>query len=75
MAVYEDSSFTKVAGSDFAVQVPDHINIGIVGTNFADTGYNVVAENCWMTPDNNPDNVVRYDILLNGCANPDVRLQ
>jgi hypothetical protein len=71
MAVYEDSSFTKVAGSDFSVAVPDHINIGIVGTNFADTGYQIVAQNCWMTPDNDPNNAIKYDILLNGCANPD----
>jgi len=72
MAVYEDSSFTIVAGSDYTVQVPDHIHLGLMltdGDNFL-----LQAKRCWVTPDANATNVVQYDIIQDGCPNEDVSL-
>ena len=63
MAVYDDSSFTRVADSDFSINVPDDVFVGIVGNNFGDSGYVIKAEECWITPDDNPDNEIRYDVI------------
>jgi len=71
MAVYDDSSFTRVADSDYQVNVPDDVFVGIVGNNFGDSGYVIKAEECWITPDDNPENEVRYDVISAGCANAD----
>ena len=72
MAVYEDNSFTKVADTDYEVAVPDHVNVGVSGNNLGDTGYTVVAKNCWVTPDDDVNNPIKYDALIDGCPNPDV---
>ena len=71
MAVYEDNSFTKVADTDYEVAVPDHV-VGVSGNNLGDTGYTVVAKNCWVTPDDDVNNPIKYDALIDGCPNPDV---
>merc|ERR1712048_551784 len=71
MAVYEDSSFTKVAASDFSITVPDHVYVGVVGNNFGTSGYVIKTEECWITPDNNPDNTIRYNVITAGCADAD----
>ena len=72
MAVYEDNSFTKVADTDYEVAVPDHVNVGVSGNNLGGTGYTVVAKNCWVTPDDDVNNPIKYDALIDGCPNPDV---
>lgn len=69
IAVYEDSSFTVVAGSDFAVTVPDHVHLGLMltdGDNFM-----LQAKRCWVTPDASANNTVQYDIIQDGCPNAD----
>merc|ERR1712062_13082 len=71
MAVYEDSSFTKVAPSDYIAVVPEHVNVGIVGTDFDDTNYKIIIKNCWMTPDNDPNNQSKFYVIKDSCPNPD----
>merc|ERR1711892_1253199 len=68
MAVYEDSSYTKVAASDHSITVPDLVYVGVVGNNFGSSGYVIQTQECWVTPDSNPDNTIRYDVITNGCA-------
>lgn len=72
MAVYEDPSYTIVAGADFAVTVPDHIHLGIMLTE--GDKFILQAKQCWVTPDSDPNNSTQYMILENGCANADVRI-
>merc|ERR1711892_701415 len=69
MAVYEDSSFTKVAENGVAITVPDYVHIGVVGNNIGEMV--IVARDCWITPDNDPNNLVQYNILGDACANQD----
>lgn len=70
MAVYEDASFTSVAGADFTIEVPNHIFIGMA---LVDAGNFVLqALECWVTPDASPDHEVHYDVLNDGCANVEV---
>jgi len=66
MAVYEDVSFTKVAENGVAVAVPDHVYIGLVGKNIGDLV--VVADYCYITPDNDASNPVRYDVIVDQCV-------
>ena len=66
MAVYEDESFTKVSDNGISVAVPDHVYIGVVGTDIGN--FQVIAENCYVTSGNDPSSSVRYNVLTNGCA-------
>ena len=59
---------------DYEVAVLGHVNVTISGNNLGDTGYTVVAKNCWVTPDDDVNNSIRYDILIDGCPNLDVSL-
>jgi len=68
MAVYEDSSFTKVAAAEHSITVPDLVYVGVVGSNFGNSGYVVSVQDCWVTPDNDPTNTVRYNVITSGCA-------
>ena len=68
MAVYEDQSFTKVADKANSINVPDHIYVGVVGRNIGSRV--VVAEDCWITPTNDANNPIRYDVLTGACADP-----
>ena len=72
MAVYEDNSYTKVAASDYSITVPDLVYVGVVGNNFGNSGYVVQTQECWVTPDSNPENTIRYDVITNGCADVNV---
>ena len=67
MAVYEDESFTSVAGADYVVSVPDDIFIGIALQGAE--GFVLRAKDCWITPGAADDSQTRYDILNDGCAN------
>jgi len=72
IALYEDSSYTTVAGSNYSITVPDHVHVGIMLTYTA--SFLLQARDCWVTPDTNPANPTKYPILENGCKDTHVSL-
>merc|ERR1712048_367834 len=58
-----------VADESFEVEVPDHIFIGIVLTDSGN--FNIQSRTCWVTPDDDKDNPIQYNILMDGCPNQD----
>merc|ERR1739838_725568 len=46
----------------------DLVYVGVVGSNFGNSEYVVNVQDCWVTPDNDPTNTVRYDVITSGCA-------
>lgn len=70
MAVYEDASYTTVVADNFAVIVPDHVYLGIALTNGAN--FLLQTTRCWVTSDSDPNNLIQYNVMDNGCPNPEV---
>ena len=71
--IYEDISFTKIAAADHSITAPDPVYVGVVGSNFGNSGYVVQVQDCWITPDNDPTNTVRYNVITSGCEDAAVR--
>jgi len=74
-AIYDDSSFTRVADSIFTHAVGDRIHVGVVAKH--SDGKSVRVENCWITPSVDSNDATKRDIIIDGCAvdnnlNPDV---
>jgi len=67
IAVYEDASFTKVAGNNYEVIVPDHVFIGLVLNNAPN--FIIRATRCWVTPNANSNHAHQFTIIENGCKN------
>ena len=66
MAVFTDDSYLTAAEEDFEIAVSDDVYVGMV----LDQGeFNVQARTCWVTPDNNAHNTIKYLLIENGCVN------
>ena len=72
MSLYTDATYANAAGDDYAVNVPDNIYIGL-GLMESD-GFILQAKNCWITPSNDPQDSIRYEIISDACPNSAVNI-
>jgi len=70
MAPYTDSSFSVVAENSSTVTIPEDVYIGL---SLADASAEFVtyAKDCWVTATDNPEDTDMFDLVVDGCVNPD----
>ena len=72
MAPYTDSSYSVVSSETDTVTIPEDVFIGLALTD-AGSEFVTYAKDCWVTATNDPDDTDMFDLIIDGCVNPDVR--
>jgi hypothetical protein len=70
MAPYTDSSFSVVSENSSTVAIPDDVYIGLALTD-AGSEFVTYAKDCWVTATDNPEDTDMFDLVIDGCVNPD----
>jgi len=73
MAPYTDSSFSVVSEDSSTVVIPEDVYIGLALTD-AGSEFVSYAKDCWVTATDNPEDTDMFDLVIDGCVNPDVSL-
>ncbi|CBY08043.1 unnamed protein product [Oikopleura dioica] len=68
MAIYEDESFSAERAHNDIVTVPDPVHVAVHVNNQSSLNIVTQLNNCWATPDNNPDNPIRYPFIEDFCG-------
>jgi len=56
------------SGNNLAVEVGEMVAAKVGGANLAALGLNAYATNCFATPDSDPNNAVKWDLIKDNCA-------
>ncbi|KAK2863509.1 hypothetical protein Q5P01_003042 [Channa striata] len=70
MNAYTDSKRTEALGSNTDVLLDQRIWVELNTNGLENSLVSVVTDSCWATPDPSPTGDVRYDLIVNGCPNP-----
>ncbi|XP_067378941.1 uncharacterized protein [Channa argus] len=70
MNAYADSKRTQVLGSNTDVLLDQRIWVELDTHGLDDNLVSVVTESCWATADPSPTGALRYNLIVNGCPNP-----
>jgi hypothetical protein len=55
------------SGNNLAVEVGEMVSAEVGGSNLAALGLNAYATNCFATPDSDPNNAIRWDLIRDNC--------
>ncbi|XP_041431832.1 uromodulin-like isoform X1 [Xenopus laevis] len=69
MAVYKDASFITPYDSDVFLSTHAMLYVGVFIYNDYNNEFNLVMKNCYATPTMNPNDLKKYDIIMEGCSN------
>lgn len=67
MALFSDESFTTQVAGQHVVNVPDSVYVGI-NVEDLNARYKLTMVNCFMTPDKEFNNVVKYNVITDRCV-------
>ncbi|XP_067380906.1 alpha-tectorin-like isoform X2 [Channa argus] len=70
MNVYNDAERTQAVDPSTAVQLDQRIWVELKTDGLDDSLVVVVTDSCWATSEPSPNGSLRYDLIINGCANP-----
>ncbi|KAF3698203.1 Alpha-tectorin Precursor [Channa argus] len=70
MNVYNDAERTQAVDPSTAVQLDQSIWVELKTDGLDDSLVAVVTDSCWATSEPSPSGSLRYDLIINGCANP-----
>ncbi|XP_068100887.1 uncharacterized protein [Hyperolius riggenbachi] len=72
MAIYKDASYLiPYAIGQAVISTKDRLYVGVFISKGDKTQFNLVMEQCYATPTNNPADTRKYRIILNSCPNED----
>ena len=71
MALFSDESFTTQVAGQHVVNVPDSVYVGI-NVEDLNARYKLTMVNCFMTPDKEFNNVVKYNVITDRCVHSTV---
>ncbi|XP_067378940.1 uncharacterized protein [Channa argus] len=70
MNTYVDSERTQVLGSNTEVLLDQRIWVELDTHGLDELLVSVVTDSCWATADPSPTGALRYNLIINGCPNP-----
>ncbi|XP_039892338.1 deleted in malignant brain tumors 1 protein-like [Simochromis diagramma] len=70
MKAFTNVSHTQAVESSIEVQLNQKIWVELKTDGLDGDVVVVVTDSCWATDQPSPDSTLRYDLIINGCANP-----
>lgn len=67
---YSDQSLSTLVGSNTEVYLNQRIWVQLKAEDLDDSQLALVTDSCWATSQASPTSTPRYDLLINGCPNP-----
>uniref|UniRef100_A0A3Q1IRN5 ZP domain-containing protein n=1 Tax=Anabas testudineus TaxID=64144 RepID=A0A3Q1IRN5_ANATE len=71
MQAYTEPTLTQVLTSDTEVQLDQRIWVELETEGLEGSFVSVVTDSCWATNEPSANESLRYDLIVNGCPNPD----
>ncbi|XP_037536767.1 alpha-tectorin-like [Nematolebias whitei] len=71
MTPYIDEKCSKAVATDTDVKLDQKVWVELRTKGLDAKRIAVVTKSCWATSEPNPDSTPRYDLIVDGCANPD----